>query len=245
MPLISIITVVYNDYNGLKQTLSSVEEQSRKDDFEHVIIDGHSTDNTLSLIKNNANISRYISEKDDGIYDAMNKGINLSTGKWIIFLNAGDVFYNKNVIKNVLEHLLGIPDDINFVFGQCLCNDVKYDQNLSIKYLTSHMINHQSIFYKRELFNESLYSTSYRYCADYKHLLDNYSKIRFRKLNFIVSIFDGTGISSQVSNKYKMWIERLKAVWGTHLPIITKVQLSQRGILSLPYQYIRAKLITK
>lgn len=243
MPLITVITVVYNDYDGLKKTISSVAEQSGDVNIEYIVIDGKSKDSTISLLESNQIITKYISEKDNGIYDAMNKGIAIARGEWIIFLNAGDVFYNANVINKVSNIILNAKTNVNFIFGNYLSGNIEYDQHLNIKFLTSHMINHQSIFYRKNLFNHGTFSTGYKYCADYKHLIDNYPNIVFNKLNFIVSIFDDSGVSSQGRNKYKMWIERLKCVWSSSLPLMTKIQLSKRGMFALPYQFIRAKLI--
>ncbi|WP_336213445.1 glycosyltransferase family 2 protein [Enterobacter sp. P82] len=243
MPLITIITVVYNDYLGLKKTLSSVNEQSSNVDFEYIVVDGKSTDSTVALLENSRLITKYISEKDNGIYDAMNKGLALSSGEWIVFLNAGDVFYDGNTLSKVKENILEASDDVNFMFGKYLSDGVEYEQDLNIKFLTSYMINHQSIFYRRSLFDNGTFSIDYKYCADYKHLIDNFLNIVSHKMNFIVSVFDNTGISSQDCNKYKMWIERLRSIWDSSLPLQMKIIMSKRGIFALPYQFIRAKLI--
>ena len=89
---ISIVTVVYNDYLGLSKTLESISNQSCND-YDLLIIDGGSSDKTLNVIKKyEAIISYQVSEKDNGIYDAMNKGLDQCNGEWVIFLNAGDEF---------------------------------------------------------------------------------------------------------------------------------------------------------
>lgn len=243
MPLFTVITVVYNDYEGLEKTLASVTEQSCNVDFEYIVVDGQSTDNTISLLENNRAITKFISEKDYGIYDAMNKGITLSSGQWIIFLNAGDVFYDKNSLHRVEKNISEVGPDVNFMFGKYLSGGVEYDQDLNIQFLTSHMINHQSIFYHRNLFNNSKFAIDYKYCADYKHLIDNYTYIVAKKMNFIVSIFDNNGISSRDINKYKMWLERLRGIWSSNLSLKTKVKMSKRGMFALPYQFVRSKLI--
>ena len=94
---ITIITVVYNALNHVEDTLKSIFEQDYSNK-EIIIIDGESTDGTLELIsKYQDNIDHLISEKDNGVYDAMNKGIKLSNGNWICFMNAGDIFYKNDV----------------------------------------------------------------------------------------------------------------------------------------------------
>lgn len=243
MPLLTIITVVYNDSEGLKKTIQSIEEQSDLNDVEYIVIDGDSKDATLDVIKKSSVIDKYISEQDKGIYDAMNKGVNIALGEWFIFLNAGDAFNSLDVISDIKKEIQSMPENVNLIYGDYISGGVFYRQNLNIDFLTSHMINHQNIFYKRTLFTEKRYSIKYRFCADYKHLLDNFSSIEARKVNFIISEFDDTGISSQLNNKYKMWLERLRAIWETDLPFITKCLLSRRGIIALPYQFIRAAFL--
>jgi cellulose synthase/poly-beta-1,6-N-acetylglucosamine synthase-like glycosyltransferase len=99
-PLISIITVVYNGEKFLEETIKSVINQTY-DNVEYIIIDGGSSDGTIDIIKKYEDyIDYWVSEKDNGIYDAMNKGIDLATGIWINFMNAGDLFFD-----NTIEHL--------------------------------------------------------------------------------------------------------------------------------------------
>lgn len=92
MPKVSIITVVYNGEKELENTILSVIRQTY-DNLEYIIVDGGSTDNTINIIKKYANkISYWISEPDKGIYDAMNKGIDVANGEWLLFRNCGDYF---------------------------------------------------------------------------------------------------------------------------------------------------------
>ena len=100
---VSIITVCLNNAETVEDTIVSVKQQDH-DDIEHIIIDGGSTDQTLEIVnKHHASISRVISEKDNGIYDAMNKGLKFATGDIIGFLNSDDVYANDNVIGKIVD----------------------------------------------------------------------------------------------------------------------------------------------
>lgn len=114
---ISIITVTYNSEKTIKTTLNSVACQSWGD-IEHIIIDGQSTDKTLSIIKNYPHITKVISEKDRGIYDAMNKGILNATGDVIGFLNSDDWFFDNSIIEKIVSEFL--KSDIDAVYGDLM-----------------------------------------------------------------------------------------------------------------------------
>ena len=101
---VSIITVTYNSVDTLQSCIDSVVNQSYKN-IEHIVIDGNSIDNTLEIIENNTSVSRYISEPDTGLYDAMNKGLKLASGDIIGILNSDDIYDNKGVISDVVNAL--------------------------------------------------------------------------------------------------------------------------------------------
>ena len=116
-PKISIITVALNDSDGMDKTLASILSQDY-DPIELIIIDGGSTDGTLGVIKKYENrISWWISEPDYGPYDAMNKGLNRTTGEWVCFMNAGDTFYNSHTIS---ELFLSDPGDTEVIYGDSI-----------------------------------------------------------------------------------------------------------------------------
>ena len=107
--IFSVITVTFNDASNLARTKDSVTSQSFKD-FEWIIVDGNSTDNTIYLLdKINSERIKIISEDDSGLYDAMNKGILASKGKYIVFLNSGDIFDNRDLLSNVFDSIKGDP----------------------------------------------------------------------------------------------------------------------------------------
>ena len=103
-PLFSIITPVLNNKEGIIKTIDSLKIQELKD-FEHIIVDGGSTDGTLEVIKNEKNITKWISEKDKGIYDAINKGLKISKGKYINTINSGDYYYSSKSLNFIKKYL--------------------------------------------------------------------------------------------------------------------------------------------
>ncbi len=177
-PLISIITVCLNNAEELEKTIKSViaQEYTNK---EFIIIDGGSTDETLDIISNYKEvISCWISEKDNGIYDAMNKGISFAKGDFINFLNAGDYYHDEEVLKNVASRMQ-LNNDSGILYG--LSENFSTAENL--KYLSGNKIDekvlwkgmpicHQSMFFNKRLFNElGFYDLSFGNMADYEFLL--------------------------------------------------------------------------
>jgi len=121
MPKLSIITVNHNRAEGLRKTIESVVNQTDSE-HEYLIIDGGSTDGSLEVINNYSNrISYFISEKDHGIYDAMNKGIIKSKGEWIFFLNSGDTFNKTNILKSAFAN--GYDKNAQIVYGNTVVKE--------------------------------------------------------------------------------------------------------------------------
>ena len=111
MPKLSIITITYQAEAYLERTLKSVFEQDCAAEIDYIVVDGASTDGTLQIIEENKKqINQFVSEKDKGIYDAMNKGIGLAKGDYLLFLNAGDTFATATTLKNILNELSAHPD---------------------------------------------------------------------------------------------------------------------------------------
>ncbi len=131
MPLLSIVTVVYNAELTLENTIKSVINQTFTN-YEYLVIDGKSKDGTMQIIeKYKKNITKYISEADKGIYDAMNKGLKMAAGKWVYFLNAGDYFLNSKVLEEVAANHLHNEDVI-------VCGRVRLVDNNKNKILNSY-----------------------------------------------------------------------------------------------------------
>lgn len=208
-PLISIVTVVYNGEKYLEETIESVINQTY-DNVEYIIIDGGSTDGTRDIIKKYEDkIDYWVSERDKGIYDAMNKGILLSRGHWLNFMNAGDIFVNDNILKEINFESY---ENFALVYGNKIQNE-KIIKPYNIKVLQYGIImgNHQSMFFNKNILNNDLvYILEYSIYADYelvnKIYLKNYL-IKYIDKN--IANYEGGGISSVVSlqkrkDKYKI-----------------------------------------
>lgn len=168
----SIITVNYNNKNGLQETIESVIHQTYRD-FEYIVIDGGSTDGSIDILeKYSDQITYWISEKDDGIYSGMNKGIAASSGEYLNFMNSGDRFYN----NQVLEHLTSLHLDKDIIVGRDYHYNAKTGQGFAtilpkrISMLTFYIqtLPHQSSFFRKELFNDCLYDENLRIVSDIK-----------------------------------------------------------------------------
>ncbi len=175
-PLLSVITVVFNNIKGIERTMLSVLNQTYEH-IEYIVIDGKSTDGTLQIIeKYSLQLAVFISEKDAGIYDAMNKGLAKATGDYVVFMNSGDGFYEKDTVKEVFAS----EPDADIYYGET----EMLDQNLQslgqrrhkapgnftwrdFKYGMS--ISHQAIFIRRNLVEN--YNLKYELSADIDWIL--------------------------------------------------------------------------
>ncbi|MFY0687758.1 MAG: glycosyltransferase [Cyclobacteriaceae bacterium] len=200
---LSIVTVVRNDANGLERTLQSVIAQTFKD-LEYVVIDGNSSDDTISVIERNENqIDKWISEADNGIYDAMNKGINISKGEWVIFLNAGDEFANENVLESVFKEEEATD---KIIYGDSIL--IGKDQQTHMKAKTfsrnnlvlwgTRVLCHQAIFVKRAVLGS--YDLNYLLKAElnwYFDLLTNVKASNIRQIPEAIVKYELGGIGEQ------------------------------------------------
>jgi glycosyltransferase involved in cell wall biosynthesis len=186
-PKISIITVVYNGEEYLEKTIQSVVTQSYKN-IEFIVVDGGSKDNTLTIIKKYEDkISRWITESDKGIYDAMNKGLSLASGEWVNFLNGGDIFYDDGVITNFVkalnsQALLVYGDSINV--APHFQKYIKPVPDLSKRTIRRSLgLCHQAVFANRKVVPK--YDLSYRYKAEYNWVIDIVSSIEPASIQYI------------------------------------------------------------
>ena len=174
MNLFTVITVTYNAEDTLLRTLKSVQEQTYSN-IEHIIVDGNSTDGTVDLIKKHTKeYTRWISEKDKGIYDAMNKATAMAHGEYVCYLNAGDAFYEKETVEKLISVIQQYkhPD---ILYGETVIVDnkgkvlhnrrLKAPERLHWKSFKQGMlVCHQAFIIKRSIFEP--YDLTYRYSSD-------------------------------------------------------------------------------
>ena len=200
MSKISIITINYNNAIGLQRTIESVKAQNYSD-MEYIIVDGGSTDNSVDIIKVNEGLrDKWVSEKDRGIYNALNKGIKMATGDYLLFLNSGDHFYNSSVLINNERHV-NTEDLIAFdihMFG--LGHDYihSHPDEIRFSFLFEETFAHQSVFIRRSLFNKiGLYDESLKVVSDWKFFIHAIaSGATYKCVHEVLSTFYFGGISS-------------------------------------------------
>lgn len=201
MRKLTIITINYNNAIGLKKTIQSIVEQSFLD-FEYIVIDGGSTDESVSIIKENkGKIHYWVSEKDKGIYNAMNKGIEQATSEYVLFVNSGDYLFNNSVIEKSISYLNDI-DLITFDL-ECLSETKKYlfpaPDVLKFSNLYFGTLPHPSTFIKRKLFNKiGCYDETLKIVSDWKFFILALYKFNcsYLKVNQVLTTFCLDGVSS-------------------------------------------------
>jgi len=194
-PKVSVITVVFNSKNLIKATLESVINQTYKN-LEYLVVDGNSNDGTSEIINfYSLYIARHIREPDKGIYDAMNKGIRLASGNWVVFMNAGDIFADDGVLSNIFS--VFIPQNIKFLYSDFIVSGKEKDNNklYNADYKRG-VILHQSVIYQKEL-----HLTYGYYLVTKKIIISDYlffnsvPEEMIVKTDIIISINNGEGIS--------------------------------------------------
>ena len=212
-PMLSIVTVVLNDASGLEATLRNIALQDFSD-FEHIVIDGGSTDETLGVIRACSRIDHWSSGPDDGIYDAMNKGLRSASGRWINFLNAGDSYLSTSALRDLrLEtrdsDAIACPTLWKYVNGDEIL--VGVDQRWRDKLAMP--TTHQSILYRTDLLRTLPFDTKYRRAADYHQLLRlaNVGRIEYSDVP-LARFCEGGFSSSGVIGKIKTLLEYFRAV---------------------------------
>lgn len=196
---LSIITINYNNREGLQKTIESVVNQTYRS-FEYIIIDGGSTDGSVEVIKEyEDNISYWVSEPDNGIYHAMNKGIAKANAPYCQFLNSGDNFHSTTVLEQVIPCL----DGTDIVVGQLfLSNTLSASEiipTVSMLRLYERSLPHSSAYISTRLLRKYQYDTSLKIVSDWKFYIQAliYENASYKFIETIVSNFDTNGISSQ------------------------------------------------
>ena len=191
--IVTIITVCRNHAQELERTIRSVESQTWQEK-EYLVIDGASTDDTPHVIKaHEASITRWVSEPDQGIYDAMNKGVRMAQGEWVIFMNAGDIFAS----DDTLQRVFGNPLDADVIYGDVIKGELvkkaEAPRNAHRMFYC-----HQSAFVRTSCLREFPFDIRHRMSADFKQVKQLFlSGKRFRQLDFPVANFDTQGVSNR------------------------------------------------
>ena len=242
----SIVVVSYNAENSIENTLKSILNQEFSD-YEIVCIDGKSTDSTLSIIKKYSSLYKnitYISEKDNGIYDAMNKGIKRSNGEYIFFLNCGDEFYNENVLSTVKLNLMNNEADIIYGNSVSIVDGIEVVKCVrkinNFMFLQDKTICHQAIFAKKKVFEVNGYfNLNYKLCSDFEWLLKCYkSKLKFKYIDFNICYYDLNGVSSSEKSFNTMLEEHTKILNENYGFFINKIIMLKRYLGKLKRKYI-------
>lgn len=198
---ISIITINYNNVDGLKRTVESVINQTWRE-FEYIIIDGGSADGSAQYIQENQEHFHYwVSEPDKGIYNAMNKGIKVANGEYLLFLNSGDWFFNNQSLAEV-KHTLVEIDVISFAIRQIsrLSEDFKLPPHSpKIDFFITNALAHQATFIKASLFHKlGLYDEELLIVSDWKFFVQAFlCNCSYKAYNTILANFDKNGISNE------------------------------------------------
>lgn len=197
---ISVVTVVYNGEKYIEDTIKSVINQTYKN-IEYIIIDGNSTDNTVNIIKKyEKSIDCWTSEKDDGIYDAMNKGIDIATGDVISFLNADD-WYEKEALEKVANEFIN-NSDVDFVYGQVRKVDIDGNDAGLVRMEISEYkrlmpLAHPGFFIKTKYHKNRKFDLTYKIAADYDFVLEMIKNgLKYKKIDYILNNFRLVGVSS-------------------------------------------------
>ena len=238
---ISIITISYNSSKTISETIQSVVKQNYED-LEYIVIDGQSTDNTDEIIRSysySGKITKYINEKDNGIYDAMNKGITHATGDIIGFLNADDIYAKNNVLKKVSQ--IFKKEDPDSCYGDLVYVDSKHTNHV-IRYWKSDYYNirnfylgwmppHPTFFVKRSIFlKHGLFNTDLTIASDYELMIRflNKNRISTHYIPEVLVKMRAGGVSNKnlkhlikkTTQDYKAW--KINELPGAPLAILLK-----------------------
>lgn len=201
---VSIVTVCFNAEKEIEKTIKSVLGQTYQN-YEYIIKDGGSEDNTNKIVESykskfeDKKIDiKYIANSDKGIYDAMNQSVKYCHGEWVIFMNAGDVFYNNQVLADVFEKNDWRCADV--IYGHTLMK-LSYNSGIIINHEASQLkkgwsMNHQSTFERLKILKEFPFDIQFKIVADYDHFLKISPNYKFCKCNLIISIMNRDGISN-------------------------------------------------
>jgi glycosyltransferase involved in cell wall biosynthesis len=219
---LTIVTVVFNAAKDLECTIQNIISQTYFSEIEYIIIDGNSTDGTIDIIrKYEQYLSKWISEKDKGVYDAMNKGIMLASGTWINFMNAGDIFVDNEIVEKVFNQNVDFSDVVygNYIIAyQTLKKAIYVPNDLTNAFYLWMPLNHQSTFIKTEIARAHPYSLDYKIASDYEQVLAFFSsEKRFQHIDMFIAEFADGGLSSNNKVAYHQEIYDIARKYGIYV----------------------------
>lgn len=220
-PKVSIVTVVYNGIETIEKTINNVLKQTYPN-LEYIVVDGASTDGTLDVIKRYSNKLKFVSEKDSGIYDAMQKGAKLATGEWILYRNNGDYFFNPTSIAEVFEKYSDQGEDFILtnarLFKKYGYKDIK-PNILTKSYFAGMPVIHPSTFIRRSVQLQNPFHLEYRNSADYCFFIELFSKgARYVYIDVTTSLFDNESGAS-TTNYLRSIKENIAIMERLHAPV--------------------------
>lgn len=202
--LISVVIVVYNAKHTIKFTIDSILGQTYEE-IEIVIIDAKSVDGTVDIVKSYGNkINYFISEKDEGVYDAMNKGVMAANGEWVFFLGADDVLVDENIFSSIFNSTK--YEGIDLLYGDVILtsNNKIYGGERTYMSLVDKNICHQSIFYKKNIFDKiGKYNLDYKILGDFDfniRVFEN-TTLKTQYINKVIALYNNKGLSSYTLDK--------------------------------------------
>lgn len=218
-PKISVVTVCYNAVKTIEETILSILNQTYPN-IEYIIIDGGSTDGTVKIIEKYANrLAYWVSEADNGIYDAMNKGIEVASGQYINFMNAGDKFANMSALQNVVNKIKSDAKIIVCDWCDIIRTGKIYRHPLDISYLKRDILcSHQASIISLDYHRSHRYDTSFKFCADYNFMYQAYFRdnLKIEYIPVCLSYYrNDEGLSA--SNIYRLEREKLRIWTGKRL----------------------------
>jgi len=246
---LSIITINKNNAAGFKKTCLSVITQTFKD-FEWIIIDGASDDNTVNIIKQYSDkVTYWISEQDLGIYNAMNKGILKAKGDYCLFLNSGDYLSHPWTLEEVLNEIKTCKK-ADVYYSDAVEDGYKvtiYPKEINLKYLIHYMINHQNTLIRRKLFENKLFNEKYKIIADWYFFISELIQhnIYFLKIKTNIAVYDTNGVSrlyeKERQHERKMALKELN-ILKINISLIKIIKLTK---YLLPYGFYKLYLLLK
>jgi glycosyltransferase involved in cell wall biosynthesis len=219
MQKLTVITVTYNAASVLEKTIQSVISQTYFPQIAYIIIDGGSQDGTLDIIKKyESYLSFWISEPDQGIYDAMNKGIKVAKGEWINFMNAGDSFATTTIVADVFKENMDWADVVygNYIVVYQTFKKYKITPKDLTNFYRSMQLNHQSTFIRTKLAQSHLYDLKYKIACDYEQLFYFYTSGKvFHHIDKFIAEFADGGVSTVQKINY---LKEHKAIVKKYAP---------------------------